>query len=107
MKVVIQGINEQKKIHAIKNLRAATGMSLKDAKDVIDDVSAGRERTVESSSAPRVDALLSEGYISFRVAQSPFVIDDFIGALSRFPAAMTVGDLCAVLRPASHLQGDR
>lgn len=103
MRVVLERVNEQKKIQAIKCLRAATGMGLKDAKNVIDEVAAGRECVVELSSAPRLDALVADGYISFRVARPPFEIDAFVEVLSRFPSETRVGDLVATLRPLRDL----
>lgn len=105
MRAVIEAVDEQKKIHAIKCLRAATGLGLKDAKYVIDEVAFGREQKVELLYPHSVETL-DEGYIRWRPVLPDFVLADFVEWLDRYPVDMTVGNVLSVLRATRDLQGD-
>lgn len=55
MKVTITGVDAGYRISAIKGLRMATGMGLKEAKEIIDDVYAGKTVKLEVSSVEPLD----------------------------------------------------
>lgn len=96
MRVKITGTTDpERKIHAIKGLRAATGLGLRDAKYIIDDVFSGVATVVE---VPNLDATntLREYNLVFELFE-PIVKDAVINALARMPLHLTVADVLAVL----------
>jgi hypothetical protein len=93
MRLIVTGVNPDKKIQAIKGIRAATGLGLKEAKHVADDVVAGTEVTIDVFDGGR-DAL-DIGGVTYRVSDVP--LSAFITLLSQYPAGIRVGDLVRVL----------
>lgn len=92
--VFVVGFLDGKKIHAVKEIRAATGFSLKDAKDVVDAVEAGRR--VEIHTKPDV----AWEYVEVEDVPSQVTLSDFMNVLQRFPRDRTVGEIVDVLKAA-------
>jgi hypothetical protein len=93
MRVIVTGFRPEKKILAIKGIRAATGLGLKEAKDVADRVGVGTEQTIDVYDGGR--EVLDESGVTYRASGVP--LGEFITALSEYPAGMRVGDLVRVL----------
>jgi hypothetical protein len=93
VRLQITGYTDQKKIHAIKGVRAVTGLGLKEAKDFVDRVDQGDRPTVD------VDAfaasLLDQHGVTYRALSVPLA--EFVAALNDYPAGIRVGDLVRVL----------
>jgi hypothetical protein len=94
MRISVTGFTDGKKIHAIKGIRAVSGLGLKEAKDVMDDAAAGIATVVEVSPGVGLRALDEHG-VTYRKLSVP--LDEFIAALSDYPAGLRVGDLVRVL----------
>jgi hypothetical protein len=100
MKIRITGTTEpDRKIHAIKGIRAATGLSLKDAKYVADGVFAGEPTVVEVLDHASTNVLRAHS-LTFELVEL-VVKDVVIDALKRMPIWITVGDVLAVLDAVS------
>jgi hypothetical protein len=95
MRVIITGFDAQKKIMAIKGIRFAAGLGLKEAKGIADVVGAGTPTAVDVGD-DRVSALDEQG-VTYRVGVPLAVL---IAALSDYPAGMRVGDLVRTLNVA-------
>lgn len=95
MRVEILTVDDQKKIQAIKCIRAASGLGLKEAKDLADDVASGRPQFVEVTRNGLV--ALDEGYLTYRQAIPDITTADFVEVLSRYPRNLNVGDVLDVL----------
>jgi len=93
----VTGFAQGKKIHAIKGIRAATSMSLKDAKDIADAVEAGTPREIVLRD-PDLRRELAEMGVVYNAVPVAFSLSDFVEALSRYNREMTVGTLADVLR---------
>jgi hypothetical protein len=94
MRVRITGLTKpEKKIQAIKSIRSATGLGLKEAKDIADQVGGGHEPVIDVVDA--YSHFLDEGFITYRV---DVPIKSLITALGDYPSSMRVGDLIRVLR---------
>jgi hypothetical protein len=97
MKVLITGFTDGKKIQAIKGIREATGMGLKEAKDIADHVSAGTvtEITIDRDRL----VVLHEHGVVYSKSNVRLALIDLIEALEHYPRHLTVEDLLVVLRP--------
>lgn len=100
MKVKITWVDPEKKINGIKDIRACTGLSLRDAKEVYESVAAGRPVEAEVTN---VGAYFDAEYMGAQEilpggTPSDEIIDAFLAAL---PGELRVNDLRAV-RAAGH-----
>jgi hypothetical protein len=93
MKLQLTGYKDQKKIHAIKGIRAATGLGLKEAKDLADTLDQGTTPTIDVSDFGQ--QALDECGVTYRALTVPLA--EFVAALSDYPAGIRVGDLVRVL----------
>lgn len=92
-------IDPQKKIQAIKEIRAASGLDLKTAKYVVDDVAAGTQREIEAPA--NFDW---NGYVCAELLPVRVDLADLVEVLAAFPQHQTVGDLVGVLRVARDME---
>lgn len=99
MNVVITGVNPDKKIQAIKVVRGVSGLGLKEAKYLVDDVVSGNEREL-SLQDPKFIAELDEGYVTWHEKPATVALADFVTVLGRYPRHLTVDDLYATLLAA-------
>jgi hypothetical protein len=101
MKVLITGFTDGKKIQAIKGIRGATGMDLKEAKDIADRVSAGTvtEITIDRDQL----AVLVEHGVVYSKSNVRLALTDLIEALEHYPKHLTVEHLLVVLRPTEEI----
>jgi hypothetical protein len=97
MRVIVSAVAEGAKIQSIKEIRSATGLPLKDAKAVADDVESGKPREVVVRPGSVWD------YTTVVPVPNRFQMVDFVDALGRYPQDMTVGQLLAVLLPTRDL----
>jgi hypothetical protein len=95
MNVTVTGFVEGKKIHAINGLRGATGMSLKEAKDVADAVAAGTPTQITVSRGHLHH--LEEFGVSYHKDEVRIAIPDLVEILGRYPRDLTIGQLVDVL----------
>ena len=96
MKIKLTGTTDpERKIHAIKGLRAATGLGLRDAKYICDDVFNGLPTVVELPDAKALDALKEANFEFTYVEPDPKELA--LAALRRLPLWMTVADVLAVV----------
>jgi hypothetical protein len=92
MKITLTGCKPDKKIWAIKAVRAATGMALKEAKDTIDLVAYGNAVEI-SVAGPEYLQYFDEGQVTYVKPAIRADWNEYAEVLSRFPADMTVGEL--------------
>lgn len=93
--LMLTGVEGDKKIQAIKGLRAMTNWSLYDAKQAIDGLPA---HPVRIANATTGDAMTAGAHsIRYEWVQAPIEMRVLEGWLSRFPDHMSVGDLRAVV----------
>lgn len=95
MRVEITAVDEAKRIQAIKCVRAATGMGLKDAKYTVDEVAFGRPQCVDVGYGGKT--ALDEGYMTYREMLPNISVRDFVEVLSRYPRGLSVGELADTL----------
>lgn len=95
-KIIITGINNEKKIQAIKGIRGVTDLGLREAKDIADAVATGEEREIFAIHDP---AYLEEHDVKYREVfeRENFDFEQFVEALGKFPNDMTVGTLYDIL----------
>lgn len=94
-RIVITGVGE-KKIQAIKELRALTGLGLREAKGIIDSAADGFKAAVEVPSGADLAGLRAYVDIEpYKIAISPA---DLADVLEAYPADISVGGLRAILR---------
>jgi hypothetical protein len=96
MRIRIIGASDRK-IFAIKEIRAATGLGLKEAKDVIEDA------VDPGVAAPVVELLPSVNpqslvEVSWEYALPTITLADFVELLALYPQDITVGALVGSLR---------
>lgn len=103
MKIVITGYTDGKKIQAIKGLRGATGLGLKEAKDIIDEVGAGTPMQVVLP-FDHDRRQLDEYGVVYQSAEVRISNGDLAEVLGRFRPDLTVADLVAVLTPMAELE---
>lgn len=110
--VVIEGIRDGRKLAAIKDLRAAALIGLREVRDIIDRVTGPRDLqtgayigglpqrvVIPAGKLRRLDdsgALVWRRVV--RISQ-----DDLLAALEAFPAGMRIGDLRRTLEAAASL----
>jgi hypothetical protein len=97
--VYVTGFQTGKKIHAIKGIRAATGLSLKDAKNAADHVEAGHRVKLALHDARAADALTEHG-VTFERVPTAVSAAALIDILSYYPRDFTLGAVISVLRAA-------
>jgi hypothetical protein len=97
--VLVTGYSEGKKIHAIKGIHSASGIGLKEAKAIADEVDMGREPELKLTS-PAHAATLDEMGVRYRAVEVDVPLKDFLALLGDYPREITVGDLYAVLSVA-------
>jgi hypothetical protein len=97
--VIVTGYSDGKKIHAIKGIRAVTGLGLKEAKQVADDIDAGRRPEITLVNPEHASELEAMG-VAYQMVPVNVPLAAFVDALGAYPRHLTVGDLHEVLRAA-------
>jgi len=90
MKVIVKGVYDERNIPAIKELRAATGLGLRESKEIVDDARAGAPTTVEVKD----DATFV--YLDVEKVE-PSRLDKLVDTLTAFPRDLTVGEIVDLL----------
>lgn len=98
MNVVLYGPCPEKKIQAIKAVRGATGIGLKEAKDAVEVLERGGETVLNVMNRAYLRDLDEVG-LKYRAEAVALAL--LVDALREYPEHMTVGDLCAVLSVAA------
>lgn len=103
MNVIVTGYSDGRKIHAIKAIRSVSGLGLKEAKSVTDDVDMGREREVALLNVG-LTAELDEMGVAYRIVPVDVPLAAFVEVLSSYPRDLPVGVLHDVLRTAVEIE---
>lgn len=106
MNVLVSGFTDGKKIQAIKGIRQATGLSLKDSKDVADRVGSGLPTKITLTNLDH-EALLDEHGVKYERVPVELALGDFVELLSRYPRDWTIGGVVDILTVAVASHSDR
>lgn len=94
MQLLITGVNTERPIYSIKAVRAATGLGLREAKTVVDQVRGGGTATITVPvPTDETFAMLADHGVTFVALDTQHVV---LHALRAMPSHLTVADLLAV-----------
>lgn len=97
----LTGYPEGKMIQAVKGVRAATGLGLKEAKDAVDAVTRDGFYELESGFGYSFNdtflRILDEHGVTYEFKRNQTALRDHIDFLTRFPRDMNVGTLLDAL----------
>lgn len=99
MNVYVTGFTANKKILAIKGIRAATGLGLKESKQAADEVEAGQRVKLTLQTLDSEKHLEESGVVFQRVPVT-VTLEELVDILGYYPPEMPVGDVVRILRAA-------
>jgi hypothetical protein len=99
-RIVLTGIGDAAPIQAIKDLRAVTGLGLKEAREIVNRVRAGEPFLLPIDDVSR---LRGAAALRFEVRHDPVSMRGLIDALGMYSPSMQVGELLCTLEVTSRM----